>query len=319
MAHNGGGRLSAVVVDGLVRSFRSSGNSDVLALDGVSLVVGDGEFHGLLGPNGAGKTTLLKVISTILLPTAGSVAVFGHDVVADPAHARRTIGLVLGGDRGLYGRLTGRQNLEYWGSLHRLSRRVAHDRADRLLADVGLQDKADVRVEEFSRGMKQRLHVARGMIGDPSLLILDEPTVGLDPQANIDLRALLKQQAASGVSILMATHDLRLAEALCDTVHLLDEGRILASEDPRSLSRLASGPDWVEAYRPTPEQLTTLSTVGRPDVDAVLDPGWIRLRPTGSDLTALLSLVVELGITDVRTVPPSLEETYLRAYGAERA
>src|SRR5436189_1793843 len=170
----------AVEVRDIGRVYTTRRRITVTALDGVSLSIPSGEVHGLLGPNGAGKTTLVKILSTVLLPTSGRASVCGHDVVGDTKAVRPLIGIVFGGERGLYTRLTARQNLEYWGALYRLSGREIKRRSVALLERMGLTDRADQRVEEFSRGMKQRLHLARGLMGDAKVLFLDEPTTGMD-------------------------------------------------------------------------------------------------------------------------------------------
>ena len=168
------------------------------ALDNMDLAIAVGEIHGLLGPNGAGKTTLCKILSTVLLPTSGTATVAGSDVVSEVGQVRRRMGIVFGGDHGLYRRLTARRNLRYWGALHRLTTRETNERAELLLERVGLVDVTDERVETFSRGMKQRLHLARGLMSDPEVLLLDEPTTGMDPVAARDFRAMAKELHGEG-------------------------------------------------------------------------------------------------------------------------
>src|SRR6266487_781075 len=199
---------TAVEVREIRRSFTPRKREPVVALDGVSLSIPAGEVHGLLGPNGAGKTTLVKIRSTVLLPTSGTAQVLGHDVVEETRAVRPLIGIVFGGERGLYTRLTARQNLEYWGALYRLSSATIRQRSAALLERVGLVDRADQRVEEFSRGMKQRLHLARGLMGDAKVLFLDEPTTGMDPLAAREFRTLVGELKGEGRTILLTTHDL---------------------------------------------------------------------------------------------------------------
>src|ERR687896_677179 len=196
---------TAVEVDEITRVFeprRRRGNR-VVALDEVALAIPEGEIHGLLGPNGAGKTTLVKILSTVLLPTSGHARVLGHDVVAETKAVRPLIGIVFGGERGLYTRLTARQNLEYWGALYRLPSELVRRRTRELLERVGLSDRADQRVEQYSRGMKQRLHLARGLIADATVLFLDEPTTGMDPIAGREFRALVNELRGEGRTILL--------------------------------------------------------------------------------------------------------------------
>jgi ABC-2 type transport system ATP-binding protein len=288
----------------------------VVALAGVDLRIRRGEIHGLLGPNGAGKTTLCKILSTVLLPTDGTARVLGHDVVDDVDAVRRRIGIVFGGERGLYGRLSARQNLRYWGALHRLSDTDARVRADALLARVGLGDRADDRVETFSRGMKQRLHLARGLIGDPPVLLLDEPTTGMDPVAARDFRALVEELRAEGRTILLTTHDMVEAETVCDRVTLIDRGRILATESPRTLATWISRYERVDVEAADPQVLERVR--GLPGVAAVeaRADGSARVETDADGATAaVLAALVEAGVTSVRTSLPSLEEVYLHVVG----
>ena len=208
------------------------------ALRGVDLDVAEGEVHGLLGPNGAGKTTLCRILSTVLLPSSGSVRVFGYDVTRHTAAVRPRIGVVFGGERGLYPRLTGRQNLHFWAALYGLAPHRGREVSERLLERVGLSQRADERVECYSRGMRQRLHLARGLVGNPALLLLDEPTAGMDPVAALRFRALVAELRDEGRALLLATHNLAEAEQLCDRVTVIDRGRALASGLPEHLGPL---------------------------------------------------------------------------------
>src|SRR5438132_13662020 len=179
--------VGAIELHDVRRIFRTSTGTlrrhtkEVLALDGLTLDVAEGELFGILGPNGAGKTTTIKVLTTLLIPTSGTATVMGLDVVRDAKEVRRRIGFVFGGERGLYYRLSGRDNLRYFAELYAVPPREIPRRADELLALVGLTDRADERVEGYSRGMKQRLHLARTLVHHPRVLFLDEPTIGLDP------------------------------------------------------------------------------------------------------------------------------------------
>ena len=307
--------LPAVLVDEVVRVFSPRRQAEVRALDGVSLSIPHGEVHGLLGPNGAGKTTLVKILSTVLLPTSGRAEVCGHDVVTETRQVQPLIGIVFGGERGLYTRLTGRQNLEYWGALYRLPSAEVRRRSDRLLDRMGLADKADRRVETYSRGMKQRLHLARGLIGDARVLFLDEPTTGMDPVAAREFRALIGELKGEGRTILLATHDMVEAEALCQRVTLIDKGRVIATESPRSLAQMMSRHQRIDIEGADPGLLDALETM--PGVAAVLrDGATARIQLSAEDATQpVLRLLVDRGITTVRTSLPSLEEVYLGLIG----
>lgn len=308
----------AVRVRGLHRSYRRRTGPELVALAGIDLDVAVGEVHGLLGPNGAGKTTLCKILSTVLLPTAGSASVLGHDVVSAADAVRRRIGIVFGGERGLYTRLTARQNLEYWAALYRVPRRQSRERVAALLNRVGLTQRADERVETFSRGMKQRLHLARGLVGEPRVLLLDEPTVGMDPVAGQEFRVLVGELRAEGRTVLMATHDMAEAEALCDRVSLIDGGRLLATESPATIGHWLCRYQRVEA-RSVPDavadRLHLLPGVARVHRGAVA--GTVRVE-TNADTASreVLRHLLDAGVTDMATSRPSLEEVYLEVIGA---
>ncbi len=272
-------------------------------------------MHGLLGPNGAGKTTLVKILSTVLLPTSGSARVLGHDVVGEAAAVRPLIGIVFGGERGLYWRLTGRQNLEYWGALYKLSRAEIRVRSEQLIERVGLIERADERVETYSRGMKQRLHLARGLIGDAKVLFLDEPTTGMDPLAAREFRTLIAELRGEGRTILLATHDMAEAEALCDRVTLIDRGAILATESPRTLGRVISRFQRIDVEGAGDALLARIAAL--PGVSSVnpADAG-VRIEVAEEGVTSdVLKLLVESGVTSVRTSLPNLEEVYVQLIG----
>jgi ABC-2 type transport system ATP-binding protein len=307
----------AVSVEEIRRIFpaRKKKGEDVIALDGVSLEIPPGEIHGLLGPNGAGKTTLVKILSTVLTPTSGRARVLGHDVVAETRAVRPLIGIVFGGERGLYWRLTGRQNLEYWGALYKLSARDTRRRSQELLERVGLADRGDERVEIYSRGMKQRLHLARGLIGDARVLFLDEPTTGMDPLAAREFRRLIGELRGEGRTILLATHDMAEAEAVCDRVTLIDRGRILATESPRTIGHMISRFQRIDVEDADAGLLARIEEL--PGVSSVTATGnGARIEVAEQGVTGdVLRLLVDAGVTSVRTSVPTLEEVYVHVIG----
>ena len=173
------------------------------AVDGIDLTVQSGEIFGLLGPNGAGKTTTMKMLATLLIPTSGSIRVLGIDPLARPREVRARLGAMLSGERSLYWKLTARENLEYFAALYHVPPAETRPRIDRALVAVKLADRADDYVERYSTGMRQRLALARALLPDPPLVILDEPTVGLDPQASRDLRDRVRELRAQGRTVLL--------------------------------------------------------------------------------------------------------------------
>jgi ABC-2 type transport system ATP-binding protein len=208
---------------------------EVEAVRGISFEVQQGELFGLLGPNGAGKTTTIKMLITLLLPTSGSGRVLGHDVVDEPREVRRKIGYVFGGDRGLYERLSALDNLRYFAELYGVSGREQKRRIAEVLELVGLTGREAERVEGYSRGMRQRLHIARGILHDPPVVFLDEPTIGVDPVGARELRQTISGLVQAGKTVLLTTHYMFEADTLCDRVAVIAKGRIVGEGTPREL------------------------------------------------------------------------------------
>lgn len=233
---------SAIECTGITRRFRAR-----VALDEVVLRVPEGQFLVLLGSNGAGKTTLMKILATLLLPSEGAVWMCGVDVLRDPVAARRMIGFVPAEERSFFGRLTVRQNLEFFGALHGLSVRECEERSAPLLAELGLEGREGTRFSELSSGMRQSLSLVRGLLHRPPVLLLDEPTRSLSPDLVHRVQLLLRRLAAEhGCTALFATHNLAEAEVLADRVAILHEGRIVA-DGP--LAELCEGQDGDGALR----------------------------------------------------------------------
>ena len=207
----------------------------VEAVRGISFEVGEGELFGLLGPNGAGKTTTIKMLITLLLPTGGEARVLSFDVVRDAREVRKRIGYVFGGERGLYERLSGLDNLRYFGELYGLSGKRQRMRIQEVIELVGLRGREHVRVEGYSRGMRQRLHIARGILHDPEIVFLDEPTIGVDPVGARALRATIAGLVEVGKTVLLTTHYMFEADSLCDRIAVIARGRIVAEGTPTEL------------------------------------------------------------------------------------
>ncbi len=212
-------------------------SKEVEAVRAVSFTIEQGELFGLLGPNGAGKTTTIKMLITLLIPTAGSARVLGLDVVKDAREVRKRIGYVFGGERGVYERLSGYDNLRYFAELYGVPPKLQKPRIEELLELVGLKGREHERAEGYSRGMKQRLHVARGLLHDPEVLFLDEPTIGLDPVGARELRSTIASLTAAGKTILLTTHYMFEADALCDRIAVISKGKIVAEGTPADLKR----------------------------------------------------------------------------------
>ena len=201
------------------------------ALDGVSFSVPAGVLFGFLGPNGAGKTTLIKILTTLILPTSGRALVAGLDVQHEPETVKRHIGVVMSDERSFYWRLTGRQNLEFFGRLHGMSGGAAARRINELLDLVGITGKADARFSDYSSGMKQKLAIARGLLANPEILFCDEPTRSLDPISAAQVRAFIRERLVEGAgkTVFLTTHNLHEAEEISDRVGIINRGRILAT------------------------------------------------------------------------------------------
>jgi len=208
-----------------------------VAVNGIDLRVERGEIFGVLGPNGAGKTTTLRMLATLLEPTSGEARVLGIDVRTHPREIRANLGAMLSGERSLYWKLTARENLEYFAALYHVPPKETKARIDAALIAVKLADRADDYVERYSTGMRQRLALARALLPDPPLVILDEPTVGLDPQAARDLRDRVRELKRQGRTVLLTTHYMEEADQLCDRIAIIDHGEIVALDTPAALKR----------------------------------------------------------------------------------
>ena len=238
--------------------FRRPVKDPVEALRDVSFAVETGEIFGLIGRNGAGKTTLTKIVATLVQPTTGSVSVHGHDSVRDDEHVRRRIGLATAEERSFYWRLTSEQNLMFFARLHGLADRVAKQRIKDVFAKLELDEVARRRFGELSTGNKQRLAVARALLANPPVLLLDEPTRSLDPLAAARMRELIQSLAAHDppATILLTSHNLSEVETLCARVAIISRGRIRAIDTPRNLRDLTSGSETVQITLSSGEKIS---------------------------------------------------------------
>ncbi len=304
----------------------------VVAVEDVSFAVPRGTVFGLLGPNGAGKTTTIKMLSTLLIPTGGTALVDGHDVVREERLVRWQLGVVLGGDRGLYAKLSAWDNLVLFGNLYGMTAESIRRRAAEMLELVDLADRARERVEGFSRGMKQRLHLAKALLHDPPILILDEPTIGLDPAAAVELRRAIADLAPRH-TVLLTTHDMNEADQLCREIAIVDRGLIVAQGTPAALkARVAAERRVVVSLGPAPdhdwsaaearlarlpgvrEVCAQTNTAGGTDVT-------IRCAETATTLDAALAIFRAGGapLSGLQVVEPTLEDAFLSIAGRSLA
>ena len=305
---------------------------EVVAVEEVSFNVPRGTIFGLLGPNGAGKTTTIKMLSTLLIPTAGRASVNGFDVVRDERLVRAQLGVVLGGDRGLYFKLTARDNLVYFGHLYGMTRASIERRAEEMLELVNLRERGGDRVEGFSRGMKQRLHLAKALLHNPPILILDEPTIGLDPAAAVDLRRAIGALVPDH-TVLLTTHDMHEADQLCREIAIVNRGLIVAQGTPAELKERVRGERRVVVT--TPRGLNgrsdefTMNLRALAGVRAVLQADsasggaefTILCADTARTLDETLALLRGAGaaIDGVRVIEPTLEDAFLALAGGRLA
>jgi ABC-2 type transport system ATP-binding protein len=294
-------------------------DGEVVALHGLDLEVAEGEFFGLLGPNGAGKSTTIGILTTRVRPTAGSATVAGASVTDDAVAVRQRIGVVPqrpNPDRSL----DVLDNLVFHAAYFGVAKGEAIARAHRLLAQLGIADKSSRKVDELSGGQQQRLMIARALIHEPRVLFLDEPTVGLDPQARLELWELLRELHAGGRTIVMTTHYMEEADRLCERIAIIDHGRLLALDTPQALKAQAPGGTLVEL---------TLSADAAPAAEpARAIPGMLRVESRGDVLRAysargamaipaLLEAADAAGleVRDIHLAPPSLETLFVSMTG----
>ena len=291
----------------------------VVALEGLDLEVNDGEFFGLLGPNGAGKTTTIGILTTRVMATAGTAFVAGKDVIRDPVAVRRRIGVVPqrpNPDR----QLRVLENLIFHSAYFGITKAAALPRATALLEQFGIAEKAEAKVETLSGGQQQRLMIVRALMHEPDLLFLDEPTVGLDPQARHDLWDILRAQHKAGRAIVMTTHYMEEADALCERVAIVDRGQLLAVDTPAALKARAPGGTLIEITvdgdaAPLAAEAKTLPGVLRAEAEGPV--ARIYAQGGGEPVAALVRAADACGraVTNIHLAPPSLETLFISLTG----
>jgi ABC-2 type transport system ATP-binding protein len=292
-----------------------------VAVDGASFTTRPGEIYGLLGPNGAGKSTTLGCICGLLTPTSGSIRVLGRDLLNGGAKARQPIGVVPQ-EIALYEELTARENLDYWGSVQGLSGTTLKQRIDEVLAIIGLEDRAREPVKRFSGGMKRRLNFGAGILHHPKVLLLDEPTVGVDPQSRVRLLELVRQQVASGACVLYTTHYMEEAETLCDRLAIMDHGRLIAQGTLPELRSILGERDLLRLAGVFPEIAVRSALTSDSGIEILgFEDGQLRLSmaSASSRLPHLFSVLASAGaeVRGVTLTQPNLESLFIKLTGKE--
>ena len=290
------------------------------AVDGVSFEVAAGEIFGLLGPNGAGKTTTISMISGLLTPESGQVLIFGREASGASGAARARMGVVPQ-EVALYDELSAAENLRFWGQLYGLRGAALQDAVRKALGLVGLTDRQNEKVGKLSGGLKRRLNLAVGLVHGPALLLLDEPTVGIDPQARLHILEVVRAQAKAGCAVLYTSHYLEEAEQICDRLAIVDHGRVLASGTVAELRRLVGeGP--VVQLRGEVDDDRLKALAGRCPGVGLLSSSDGTASFSARDAAACSGLVRELfqaglKIEDLRIQEPNLQSLFLKLTGRE--
>jgi ABC-2 type transport system ATP-binding protein len=292
---------------------------DLVAVDGVGFHIAEGETYGLLGPNGAGKTTTISMVIGLLERDEGEVLVAGEPISTKSIEAKRAIGFVPQ-DIAIYPDLTARENLDFFGRLYGMTGKVRGARVDEVLEIIGLADRAGDRADEYSGGMKRRLNIGIGLLHEPQLLMLDEPTVGVDPQSRNAILESVERLSRKGMAVLYTTHYMEEAERLCDRVGIIDKGVIKAEGTRAELVSLVGGRDQVRLSTSDRTDPALDPLRAHPSVDEVTTgEGSIDLlvHGAGAALPKLLEIAAETGVvvTGVDVIEPNLEAVFLHVTG----
>jgi len=296
------------------------------AVGGVDIQIEHGEIFGLLGPNGAGKSTTIRMLCTLLEPTSGTAHVNGYDIVRQANDVRRSLGTVLAGERSIYWKLTGRENLEYFAALYHIPSAIAKKRVEELIERMELKDRANELVEKYSTGMRQRVAIAKALLARPPILLLDEPTLGLDPQAARNLRELIAQLKEEGHTILLTTHYMEEADLLSDRIGIIDTGKIIALDTPEGLKHRIDQKEiirlevtgWQEYVA---DKLRALSEVENLVAHRGIEADLWEVNMQASNSRTLLPKLVEnisqngTRLVNMNIVKPSLEDVFIHLTG----
>ncbi|RIK44025.1 MAG: ABC transporter ATP-binding protein [Chloroflexi bacterium] len=298
------------------------------AVDKVSFTIRRGEIFGLLGPNGAGKTTTIKMLCTLLEPASGTATVCGYDIVRQADRVRQNLGAVMTGERSIYWKLSGRENLAYFAALYHIPPQVARQRIAELLERMELTKRADELVERYSSGMKQRIAIAKALLAKPPVLLLDEPTIGLDPQSARNLREIVQGLKEEGHTILLTTHYMEEADQLCDRIGIIDQGKVIALDTPTVLKQSINRLDVMQLEVENFDPASTPALTGLPRVENVAtrhlgtDGIWSVALHTTDSRNILPELIHVIGARDGRIrhmqiVQPTLEDVFIALTGKQ--
>ncbi len=293
--------------------------SIVKAVDGISFTVNKGEIFGLLGQNGAGKTTTIKMLITLLAPTEGTCKVLGYDTFGEEKQIRKKINFIFGGEMGVYRRLSGRDNLLYFAELYKIPLGIAKKRIVEILELVDLTDKADLLAETYSKGMIQRLQIARGLINEPEIIFMDEPTVGLDPLGARMLRDIIKKLKSAGKTVLLTTHYMYEADELCDRIAIINHGKMVALDTPGNLKKMAEGGSTMEvcvkyASKMLASEIEQVQGVKHVSIESEEENKRVTIQYTSDgDVSAmLLPILQKAGIISLAQKEVTLEDAYIQ-------
>ena len=306
--------------------FKRNPTSWFTAVDDVSLQIEKGEIFGLLGPNGAGKSTTIRMLCTLLEPTSGTARVNGYDTVKEPNMVRQSLGTVLAGERSIYWKLTGRENLEYFAALYHIPADVAKKRVNELLEHMELTSRANELVEKYSTGMRQRIVLSRALLARPPILLFDEPTLGLDPQAARHIREMIQDLKKEGHTVLLTTHYMEEADQLSDRIGIIDQGKIIALDTPGALKHRIKQQEVIkmEVSGWKPELATKVQAI--PGVSNLVtrymgaETVW-ELNLHTDNSRAILPRVIEqvnfngTHLVNMNIVEPSLEDVFINLTG----
>jgi ABC-2 type transport system ATP-binding protein len=307
---------AVIQVEGLRKAY-----GDLTAVDGVSFEARPGAIFGLLGPNGAGKSTTIGCMSGLIAPTAGRITIDGHDVVRDGRAARAGLGVVPQ-ELAIYDDISAAENLSYWGEAYGLTGAGLRQRVREVLELTALADRAKEPVKRFSGGMKRRLNFGCGIVHRPRVLLLDEPTVGVDPQSRVRLLDLVREQAAAGACVLYTTHYMEEAQALCERIGIIDHGRLIALGSLEDLRTLHGADDIVRfagTFDPAAVQAAIAAIEGARVVEAAPSSLILSMREASRRLPQLFEVIDGAGgeIRETTMIQPNLESLFIKLTGRE--